>query len=84
MKSVFTFEYEGLLSKLIAARKLAGLTQVELANRLEKPQSYVSKYERGERRVDVVELIQISKALGIRASEIVMEIETRQINNENS
>jgi transcriptional regulator with XRE-family HTH domain len=49
---------------LTAARRQANITQQELAARLGKPQSFVSEYERGQRRVDVVELLVISRALG--------------------
>ena len=49
---------------LIDARKSAKLTQAELAQRLQKPQSFVAKYELGERRVDVVEFVAIATALG--------------------
>jgi transcriptional regulator with XRE-family HTH domain len=50
---------------LVNARKQARLTQADLASRLFRPQSFVSKYERGERRLDVVEFGQVAKALGI-------------------
>lgn len=50
---------------LIAARKQADLTQAELSSRLNRPQSFVSKYERGERRLDVVEFGEVAQALGI-------------------
>lgn len=50
---------------LVQARKQADLTQADLASRLERPQSFVSKYERGERRLDVVEFGEVAKALGI-------------------
>jgi hypothetical protein len=46
------------------ARKATGLTQHALALRLKKPQSFVAKYEGGERRLDVVEFITIARALG--------------------
>lgn len=49
-------EYQRFLARLRAAREGAGLTQVEVAKRLRVPQSFVSKCESGERRVDVVEL----------------------------
>jgi transcriptional regulator with XRE-family HTH domain len=49
-------EYRRFLGRLRAARDEAGLTQVEVAKRLRVPQSFVSKSETGERRVDVVEL----------------------------
>jgi transcriptional regulator with XRE-family HTH domain len=48
---------------MVKARKSAGLTQRELAKRLHKPQSFVAKYEGGERRVDVLEFIEICKAI---------------------
>ena len=49
-------EYKEFLNKLIQARKEAGLTQVETAKILGKPQSFIVKCEKGERRVDVLEL----------------------------
>lgn len=55
-KSVHTKEYHILLEKLIEARKKSGLTQSQVAALLKKPQSYVSKCESGERRLDPVEL----------------------------
>ena len=48
---------------LIAARRSAGLTQDEVAKRLARPQSFVAKYEGGERRLDVVEFIALARAL---------------------
>ncbi|TNE63187.1 helix-turn-helix domain-containing protein [Celeribacter ethanolicus] len=53
-----------LMAALKQARLDAGLTQTELANRLERPQSFVAKYENGERKVEVVEFVQIVKAIG--------------------
>ncbi len=50
---------------LTDARTQAGLTQRQLAARLERPQSFVSKYERGERRLDVIEFADVARALGI-------------------
>ena len=49
-------EYQRFLRRLRAAREGSGLTQVEVAKALRKPQSFVSKSESGERRVDAVEL----------------------------
>jgi transcriptional regulator with XRE-family HTH domain len=49
---------------MVAARKQAGLTQHELARRLKRPQSFVAKYEGGERRIDVVEFVAIVRAIG--------------------
>lgn len=50
---------------LVEARVISGLTQVEVAERLVKPQSYVSKYERGERRLDFPEFIELAGILEI-------------------
>ena len=59
---------------LAAARRRANVTQQELAARLDKPQSFVSEYERGQRRVDVVELLVISRALGLEPLVVFAEI----------
>lgn len=59
----FSDEYSRLTAFLVEMRNAAGVTQIELAGRLNRPQSFVSKYERGERRIDVVEFAQIIEAL---------------------
>jgi transcriptional regulator with XRE-family HTH domain len=56
--------YRDFTSRLVQARKDAGLTQVEVANRLGKAHSFVSKCELGERRVDFVELQQLAQIYG--------------------
>lgn len=58
-------EYASFLKRLRGARERAGLTQAETARRLGKPQSYISKCESGERRVDVVELKAFARAYGV-------------------
>ena len=62
-KSVHNKKYADFLSLLIGARRDAGLTQAEIANRLGRPQSYVSKYENGERRLDVIEFLEVAAAV---------------------
>lgn len=76
MKSVHTDRYNRFLKFIIDARKRAGLTQQELADRLKKPQSYVSKYERGERRLDVIEFLEISRLLEIDSCDLLQEIDS--------
>lgn len=71
--SVFTQRHQEFIRFLVATRKAAGITQVELAARLDRPQSFVSKVERGERRVDVVEFCQIAEALGHDPSKLLKE-----------
>jgi transcriptional regulator with XRE-family HTH domain len=60
IKSVFSREYGAFLEKLKKARIAAGLTQTDVAKRLRVPQSFVSKFESGERRLDVIELKRLS------------------------
>ena len=64
-KSIFSEKYDRFRQLLVEARKEAGLTQVGLAERLSRPQSFVSKYERGERRLDVIEFFEVAAAIGI-------------------
>lgn len=56
-------DYAAVGAILAAARRRSGLTQQQLARRLRKPQSFVSSYERGQRRIDVLEFLQIAGAL---------------------
>lgn len=57
------------------ARRTAGLKQVELASRLAVPQSFVSKYEAGERKLDILELRAICAALGVPLTAFIVELE---------
>lgn len=61
MKTIYSTEYKVILRRLKEAREKTGLTQVEIAKRLGRPQSFVSKIENGERRLDIIELKHISK-----------------------
>jgi transcriptional regulator with XRE-family HTH domain len=61
MRSTHTAEYRAFLSRLVKARRAAGLTQIQVAAALNVPQSQVSRMETGERRVDVVELRHLAK-----------------------
>ena len=63
-KSLRSAEYARLVALLVAARQKAGIRQQVLAKKLRKPQSFVAKYEGGERRLDVIEFIAIAEALG--------------------
>lgn len=68
-------EHETLQSLLCSLRNAAQLRQIDLADRLGKPQSFVSKYESGERRLDLIELRQICRVLGISLAEFVERFE---------
>ena len=56
---------------LVAQREACGMTQAELAATLRRPQSYVSKVERGERRLEVVEFIAYARALGLSPQDVI-------------
>jgi transcriptional regulator with XRE-family HTH domain len=62
---------------LVEARKEAGLTQAQLAERLRRPQSYVSKYENGERRLDVLEFSDVAEELGIDIASFLKTFRSR-------
>lgn len=61
--SLYTDDYVAFVDRLVAVRRELGVTQDELASRLGKPQSFVSKSERRQRRIDVVEFVAIAEAL---------------------
>jgi transcriptional regulator with XRE-family HTH domain len=58
---------------LVEARKGAGISQQELARRLKRSQSFIAKIEVGERRIDVVEFIEIARALGREPTELLAQ-----------
>lgn len=74
-KSLRTQRQILLQTLLVEARKAKGLTQAELAEALNKPQSFVAKYENGERRIDVVEFVDITAALGVSTADLLARIE---------
>lgn len=63
--------YAQLRALLIEAREEAGLTQAEVAKRLRRVQSFVSKYELGERRLDVVDFIAVCDCLGVDPADLL-------------
>jgi transcriptional regulator with XRE-family HTH domain len=73
-KSVHSRPYGVLLECLVQARKDADFTQDRLARRLKRPQSFVAKYEAGERRLDLVELLQITAVLGADPHKIIKAV----------
>ncbi len=74
-KSIHTTDHKKLQRLLKQVRLGAGLRQEDLAEFLGKPQSFVSKYEKGDRRLDLVELRQICLAVGISITEFVSRFE---------
>lgn len=76
-KSIFTARQQRLQQLLRQKRLAAGLRQSDLAERLGQPQSFVSKFESGERRLDLIELEQICNAIGLPLVTLVREFEER-------
>jgi transcriptional regulator with XRE-family HTH domain len=74
MKSLRSREHRCVIAVLVATRKTAGLTQQQLAARLRRPQSFVSKYETGERRLDVPEFIRVSRCLNADPGTLITKI----------
>jgi transcriptional regulator with XRE-family HTH domain len=75
LKSTHSEQYRELLVRMRAARRASGISQQELARRLGKPQSYVSKAEMGERRLDVVEFLHFMRAIAGEPHALLREIE---------
>jgi transcriptional regulator with XRE-family HTH domain len=73
-KAKFSPAYDHLRSMLIKARERAGLRQEDVARRLKLPQSYVSKIELGERRLDVVEYVEFTRAIEADALRILRQV----------
>ena len=70
LTSIYSDEYQRIIDRLVTARKDAGITQQGIADALGRPQSFVSKYERCERRLDVVEYAHICRLIGVDPGEV--------------
>jgi transcriptional regulator with XRE-family HTH domain len=77
-KSAFTSRSKSVQKLLAAARVAAGLTQTALAKKLGRPQSFVSKFEAGERRLDIVEFLEVTRAIGVDPHDIIRRVERRE------
>ena len=73
-KALYEQSYATLTNLLKEERKSAGLTQAQLSKKLRRPQSYVSKYERGERRLDVIEFLEIARGIGFDPAALLKKL----------
>ena len=73
-ESVRSPAYRSVAEVLVRARDRAGLTQRQLAHRLQRPPSLVANLEMGERRLDVVELVRLATALGCDPAVLMREV----------
>jgi transcriptional regulator with XRE-family HTH domain len=76
-KSIYTQQQSALCELFREVRHSAGLNQAELSARLHKPQSFVSKYESGERRLDLLEVRQLCIALNISFRDFIIQLEEK-------
>ena len=74
-KSIHSAQYAVFLKVFRRTRRRAGLTQIDLAKRVGESQSFISKCERGERRIDVVELRTFCRAFGVSLKQFVASFE---------
>lgn len=77
VKSLHSRQYAIFRELLTQAREEAEMTQVQVATKLGKPQSYVSKYESGDRRLDVTEFVQIADILALNISDFLDQYRTK-------
>lgn len=75
-QSVYTKRYQRFRELLIQARKARRVSQTALADKLGRVQTFVSKYERGERRLDVVEFLDVALALGIDPHKVIRQLQS--------
>ncbi len=73
-KTVHSAGQAAFCQLMVEARKTAVLTQQEFAKRLKRPQSFVAKYEGGERRLDVVEFLKVARAIGTDPIHLLREL----------
>jgi len=73
-KSLYSERQERFCKLLIEARKKRGMTQIDISEKLGRPQSFVAKYESGERRLDVLEFLEVAGALGIDPSRFIKQL----------
>lgn len=75
LTGLHTVENRQLMTALSAARRAAGLSQYELADRLGVDQSYVSKYESCRRRLDVIEFLRVVGAIGVDPAKLLATVD---------
>lgn len=76
-RSLRTPGHQALMQVLVETRKSKGITQQELADRLDRPQSYIAKVETGERRLDVIEFIEWASYLDTDAADLLRKTMSR-------
>jgi len=73
-REVQDVRYQKAIESVRTARKVARLSQTELAKKIGKRQQFVSKYESGERRLDVIEFLDVARALGLKLDLLIEDL----------
>ena len=73
-RALFSESYKAMLAVVVAMRKQSGVTQAQVADRLGRPQSFMSKIERGERRLDIAEFCDLAEAMGMKPDEMLQRV----------
>ena len=76
MSSIYAADYQAVLHLLKQTRQQKGITQKQIALAMQRPQSFVAKYENEERRLDIVEFVHIARLLGLPLHEALQDIKT--------
>lgn len=77
MASIYSEEYQIVISALKKARKAKGITQSQLSSALGRPQSFIAKVENGERRLDIVEFIHLARLLALDPYPVLAKVGAR-------
>ncbi|MBS9433212.1 MULTISPECIES: helix-turn-helix domain-containing protein [Photorhabdus] len=78
MKSIYSEEYQHVIRLLRETRLEKGITQEKLAQAFSRPQSFITKVENGERRLDVVEFVHMSRLLSLNPVQILDKIKLKK------
>ena len=79
--SLHSHHYQIFRTLLVSARERSGFTQAQIATKLGKPQSFISKYERGERRLDFSEFIELADIIGVDVVEFIDNYRAEMLEN---
>ena len=71
VKTIYQERYQAFIKQLVLARKACGLTQMQVAEKLSKPQSYIAKVEGADRKLDVMEFVELCQAINVDPTTLI-------------
>lgn len=71
VKTIYQESYQAFIKQLVLARKASGLTQMQVAEKLSKPQSYIAKVEAADRKLDVMEFVELCQAINVDPTTLI-------------